>query len=187
MMNCDRVQPLVPVYLDGELREELARPLRQHLLECQACRDVVAETKSLSSWFVPTPEVAVPQGFAANVARRAFAGAGEPEHVLVPAVAGSTGAAGSGPGGTAGGQVIDGAHRFAMNMVAAAAAVLAVFTLWLANEDTPSLSGTSLNAAPTEAEAVEALRKKNEAEAEALGIENEAKDEADEGTEADGR
>ena len=40
------------------------------------------EEKSFQSWFVPSEAVAVPEGFAARVARRAFAG---DSGVLVPA------------------------------------------------------------------------------------------------------
>jgi anti-sigma factor RsiW len=72
---CDDARPLVPSYLDGELSEAQASPLRTHLLDCPACREVAKEGKALKRWFEPDPTVAsVPVGFAARVARRAFAG-----------------------------------------------------------------------------------------------------------------
>ena len=81
-MECDRLKALVPVYVDGELSEELAAPMRRHLMECGACRAAVAEAKAMASWFVPGPEVAVPAGFAARVTQRAFKGVA-PEWKLV--------------------------------------------------------------------------------------------------------
>jgi anti-sigma factor RsiW len=73
--TCDDARPLVPSYLDGELSEAQASPLRAHLLDCPACRESAKEGKSLRRWFEfePAP-VSVPAGFAARVARRAFAG-----------------------------------------------------------------------------------------------------------------
>lgn len=88
-MNCETARPLVPLYIDGELTEPRASGLRPHLLECPDCRGVVQGAKALKTWFVPTQPVSVPNGFAARVARRAFAGdrglAGESGRGEVPA------------------------------------------------------------------------------------------------------
>jgi len=74
-ISCDDARPLVPSYLDGELSEAQASPLRAHLLDCPACREVAKEGKSLRRWFEAVPDpIPVPAGFAARVARRAFAG-----------------------------------------------------------------------------------------------------------------
>jgi len=74
-ISCDAARPLVPSYLDGELSEAQASPLRAHLLDCPACREVAKEGKSLQRWFETESEpITVPAGFAARVARRAFAG-----------------------------------------------------------------------------------------------------------------
>ena len=73
-MQCNNAQALVPSYLDGELSEAQAAPLRKHLLSCQPCRGLAQEGKVLKRWFVEGEPVAVPAGFAARVARRAFAG-----------------------------------------------------------------------------------------------------------------
>jgi anti-sigma factor RsiW len=72
--TCDNAIALVPSYLDGELSEAQAAPLRTHLLQCPACREVAKDLKGLKRWFVAEPPPAVPAGFAARVARRAFAG-----------------------------------------------------------------------------------------------------------------
>lgn len=75
-MNCDRSKALVSVYVDGELSEELAGPLRRHLMECAECRASVSEAKAMASWFVPSAAIDVPEGFAARVTRLATSGAG---------------------------------------------------------------------------------------------------------------
>lgn len=73
--QCDDARALVPSYLDGELSEAQASPLRAHLLDCRDCRGVAKEGKTLERWFTVPPEpVGIPEGFAARVARRAFAG-----------------------------------------------------------------------------------------------------------------
>src|SRR5262245_33215547 len=74
-ISCDDARTLVPSYLDGELAEAQASPLRGHLLDCPACREVAKQGKTLQRWFeVAPPAVTVPAGFSARVARRAFAG-----------------------------------------------------------------------------------------------------------------
>lgn len=74
-LTCESARPLVPSYVDGQLSELQASPLRAHLLACPACRASTQEEKTLKRWFDFEPErVAVPGGFAARVARRALAG-----------------------------------------------------------------------------------------------------------------
>lgn len=74
-LTCDTARPLVPSYVDGELSELSASPLRAHLLACPACRESAKEGRNLKRWFAAPPEaVPVPTGFAARVARRALAG-----------------------------------------------------------------------------------------------------------------
>ena len=76
-MNCNDSRTLIPSYLDGELSEHQAAPLRQHLMDCQPCRKAASGQKALGRWFEhePTSDVAVPAGFAERVTRLAFAGA----------------------------------------------------------------------------------------------------------------
>ena len=73
-MDCTNARPLIPSYLDGELSEAQAGPLRKHLLDCQPCRGSAQGEKNLKRWFVADPPLALPRDFAARVARRAFAG-----------------------------------------------------------------------------------------------------------------
>jgi anti-sigma factor RsiW len=73
-MKCEESKQLVPGYLDGELSEDQAAPLRQHLLECVACRSAMQSDKALKGWFVQSAAPEIPEGFAARVARRAMAG-----------------------------------------------------------------------------------------------------------------
>lgn len=79
-MTCPDARVLVPAYLDGELSEARSSPLRKHLLDCHACRTGAQDGKNLKRWFSAAREqaeaapLAVPSGFAARVARRAFAG-----------------------------------------------------------------------------------------------------------------
>jgi anti-sigma factor RsiW len=77
-IQCNDAAPLVSAYLDGELSEAQASPLRKHLLGCVTCRGSAQDLKNLRRWFVapaaPAGNGEVPSGFAARVARRAFAG-----------------------------------------------------------------------------------------------------------------
>ena len=72
-MECQNARPLIPSYLDGELTEVQAAPLRKHLLDCQPCRASAQGEKNMKRWFVEPAAVAIPRDFAARVARRAFA------------------------------------------------------------------------------------------------------------------
>ena len=74
-LTCLDASALVPSYLDGELSEAQAGPLRAHLLDCPHCREHAKHESALKRWFQPREtRVRVPQGFAARVARRAFSG-----------------------------------------------------------------------------------------------------------------
>ena len=80
MDDCKQNETLIPSYLDGELSEAQAAPLRRHLLACQACRTAAQGERALKAWFAAEPAVSAPDGFAARIARRAFEGdTGEPE------------------------------------------------------------------------------------------------------------
>lgn len=79
-MTCPDARVLVPAYLDGELSEARSSLLRKHLLDCHSCRTGAQDGKNLKRWFSAAREhaeaapLAAPSGFAARVARRAFAG-----------------------------------------------------------------------------------------------------------------
>ena len=75
-ITCEDARSLVPGYMDAQLTEAQASPLRAHLLDCGACRESAKEGRALQRWFEPLRDesVTVPEGFAARVARRALAG-----------------------------------------------------------------------------------------------------------------
>ena len=139
-MSCERALALLTRYGDGELEESLAAPLRGHLLDCAACRAAAVETKNLRAWMEPLEAPPVPAGFAAKVARAAFAGGAEaPEPVAVGA----------------------GLSSFVLAATALAAGVL--FSLALALGMSARPSGGSLVAEPYH-EALELLEELNREE-----------------------
>jgi hypothetical protein len=75
-MDCKDCLALVPSYIDQELSDVQAAPMRQHFMDCPACRKSLSGESSLKRWFVDGPETDadIPPGFAHRVARRAFAG-----------------------------------------------------------------------------------------------------------------
>ena len=73
-MECQNARSMIPSYLDAELTEAQAGPLRQHLLGCQPCRGSAQDLKNVKRWFADAPAALVPAGFAARVARRALQG-----------------------------------------------------------------------------------------------------------------
>ncbi|MEM1448246.1 MAG: zf-HC2 domain-containing protein [Planctomycetota bacterium] len=168
-MRCDVVLALVPTFVDGEVTESVASSVREHLKDCRSCRAAVQEERSLRQWFVPTEDVEVPDGFAARVARRAFAGdeglapvapntfdpeAGYSEAgVLVPFAT---------AGATAGALAVRDGHgllAFSRTLVAAAAAAMVAVTLIIASGGHPASQG--LGASQDLDEALEALDEEN--------------------------
>lgn len=73
-IQCDVVLALVPTFVDNEVAQSVGGTVRRHLMDCPSCRTAVQEEQTMRQWFVPGPEIEVPDGFAAHVARRAFAG-----------------------------------------------------------------------------------------------------------------
>lgn len=126
--TCNDARPLVPLYLDGELTADRASPLRRHLMECSSCRTATQVHKAQQGWFVPTPEIKVPTGFASRVARRAFQGdSGEqplPDAVLTDAVLTDA--------------VLAPVLPFVLKMTAAAAGLLLVLSGVLRSVDVPT-------------------------------------------------
>ena len=149
-LPCENASVLVPSYLDGELSEEQASPLRRHLLDCPACREVAKGEQALKRWFVEPEPVAVPSGFAARVARRAFAGdtgvlpeepaASELESTPEPIVS---------------------IVPFVQRLTAVAAAILLIFALAIRGERLPEDSGLQA----TDVEILDELERLNELEA----------------------
>ena len=138
-MDCRQAEPLIPSYLDGELSEVRAAPLRRHLLDCQPCRAGAQGEKNLKRWFPREASVSIPKGFAARVARRAFAGdSGEStltERVLVPHAAPAVPSARS----------EEPVLQFVLALTAAAALVVIALAVSMRSWNLPS--GSSLRAA----------------------------------------
>lgn len=137
-MKCNQAQPLVPSYLDGELSEAQAGPLRKHLLDCQPCRASAQGEKNLKRWFVTEEHVAVPRDFASRVARRAFAGdRGERHFEHSPAWRGA-GAGHDEDGAVAAARGEDRTLRFILQMTSLAAAALILVSLAIGSLKLPS-------------------------------------------------
>lgn len=143
--ECRRVRPSIPAYLDGELDEERARPLRRHLMDCQPCRTATQGERALKRWFQAEAAAPIPAGFAARVARRAFAG--DPGRESAPAPA-ATGAAG---GEERGGVLL----TFVLRATAAAAVLLIALAALLRSVELPS--GSDLRAEDRSPPALEEL------------------------------
>lgn len=121
-MECQDARLLILPYLDEELTEAQAAPLRKHLIECRSCRSEAQSDKALDAWFVPTAELSVPADFAARVARRAVAGDTGGRFESTP-------------------QVVEGGGRilpFVLNLTAAAALVLFLVSLAVKFQGNPS-------------------------------------------------
>jgi len=123
-MKCQDAQPLIQGYLDGEITEAQAGPLRQHLLACTPCRTTTQDGKALKAWFVDGDPVTVPAGFAARVARRAFAGDRGQEQSVGGAAAST---------GSEEGKMLS----FVLHLTAVAAALLMAFSIGIRTGEMP--------------------------------------------------
>lgn len=144
-LYCDNAHTLIPSYLDGELSEDQAGPLRRHLLACPACREIAKGDTNLKRWFVPGEAVPVPVGFAARVARAALGAdveAADPEPVA-PAISAP---APDEP------RVL----RFVLAVTAAAAAALILVSAAIKTHGLPA--GQDMSAEPARRELPEVLR-----------------------------
>lgn len=135
-MNCSDARPLVPVYLDGELTEAQAAPLRQHLMSCTSCRGAAQRGTAFKGWFVDEGPVDIPAGFAARVARRAFAGdVGE----LTPAASapGTPGPLGHALSAVGPSEASAGVLTFVLQLTSIAAAVLVALAIGMRSVGMP--------------------------------------------------
>jgi anti-sigma factor RsiW len=145
-MECQDARRWIQGYLDGELQEEQAAPLRKHLLDCQPCRASAQSEKNLRRWFVQPKSVPVPRDFAARVARRAFAG-DRGERFSEPALVG---------GGAIHSMAAVREERnlsFVLTLTAAAAAVLLMLAFSIRGLNLPS--GTNMKADDTRTKSTE--------------------------------
>jgi anti-sigma factor RsiW len=132
-MICNEALPLVWSYLDGELSEAQAAPLRKHLLECHACRNSAQDGKTLKRWFVQSSsDELAPRGFASRIAQQAFAGRRaavlEGEEALAPVAENSDEDSGR-------------VFSFVLKLTALAAVVLFVLSLVLRFQALPATTG----------------------------------------------
>jgi hypothetical protein len=155
-LQCNQALPLVAAYLDGELSEAQAAPLRKHLLDCVACRGSAQDLKNLKRWLAPAAEEShdVPDGFAARVARRAFAG----DRGIAAAVEQPRG------------ELL----TFVRELTAVAAALLLILAIGLQLARRPAGEALLADEVPTLAEIESELARLNEAAGAEAGLELEA-------------
>lgn len=156
-LNCKNTRTLIPSYLDGEVSEAQAAPLRRHLLSCPACRELAKSETALQRWFAPPAVHKATPGFSSRVAQAAFhpdeareeEGATLLPHPSVPARAALS------DSGSAAGLALVGAgaaleerstQQFVLLLTAAAAAVLLLLAVALQRNALPSMGG--LDATP---------------------------------------
>ncbi len=146
-MECHDARSLIQSYLDGELSQAQAAPLRTHLLDCQPCRAGAQDEKNLKRWFAAPAATAVPEGFAARVARAAVQGESLPRRGTLTPLAGGAAA------GATGAVAVERREASLLRFVLActAAAALLLFTLALGIR-TLSLPQTNQLAADDRAE-----------------------------------
>ena len=167
-MDCQDARASIQAYLDGELNEERAAPLRRHLMDCQPCRGSAQSEKNLKRWFskAQAPLPAVPRDFSARVARRAFAGDpgerySEPRTITVQS--------GVGVGAMAAISAPDERNlRFVLALTAAAALVLMVLSIAIHGLDLPSSSHMRADTGMSAQEALKCLDQLNHQAAPAL-------------------
>lgn len=148
-MNCNQALPLVWSYLDGELSEAQAAPLRKHLLECHVCRNSAQDGKTLRRWFVRSEaDELTPRGFAARVAQQAFAA-----HHAARVEAVREHEEREAPAARAEGKLLD----FVLRLTAAAAVLLFVLSLVLRFQALPA--GDGLRADQREQPTLEELKR----------------------------
>ena len=150
-MECQNARSMIPSYLDGELSEAQAGPLRQHLLGCHPCRGSAQDLKNVKRWFADSPAALVPEGFAARVTRRALQGdTGE----LAPSLSAAR-------TDEDGGRLL----RFVLACTAAAAVVLLVLAIGLRQFGLPRTDRLQAEPpAPQLSRALEVLDRLNRAE-----------------------
>ena len=153
MMDCSDALARIPRFLDDELPEAEAAPLRAHLMDCPDCRGQAQDARSVSAWFVKPAQVEVPDGFSARVSRRAVAGdrgVWTPVPAAAPVLSESA--------------EDDPMRSFVVSAVAIAALVLLALSIALRRWDMPDSQGLSADDVGTD-QVLEALREMNEREA----------------------
>lgn len=166
-MNCDTAEPLVPIYMDGELTEARAAPLRRHLLGCPRCRSVAQAETALKGWFVDEESLEIPAGFAARVARRASAGdTGAPDLARDPNPPAGRRSTGTGPTGIrpTGARIEAPLLQFVLQVTAVAAILLIALSIGLHRQQVPEIDSLRADDAGTIQDVLDELDELNHAD-----------------------
>jgi anti-sigma factor RsiW len=75
-MRCRDVQSRLSAFHDGELGRSEQEAVRNHLMDCPACRARATELRSISRWLAPEAAPASSAGFTQSVLARIRAGEG---------------------------------------------------------------------------------------------------------------
>lgn len=67
MTPCEKYWEALNAFVDGECSPEEEAELRAHLLECEACREALADLTAMRDGFPSWEEEAVPEGFADGI------------------------------------------------------------------------------------------------------------------------
>jgi anti-sigma factor RsiW len=78
-MKCDRCQPELSAYIDGELPSYRQEEIVAHLQSCPACRQLEAELRRVVVGVAGTPQLEPPAQFLADVRRKIRTGQEAPE------------------------------------------------------------------------------------------------------------
>lgn len=159
-MHCEDALAQIDSYVDEQLNESQAAPLRRHLIECSSCRLAAQEAEALKSWFVD-PEALVgpaeaPEGFAERITELAFGPQVQKgPRSLQPALAG----AGHGD------HAVNELSGFVLNLVAAAAVVLLLLAFGIKRSSLPEVEHLNADSSSM-TQSLEALDALNEEGAE---------------------
>ena len=167
-IKCKQLTALVPGYLDGELSEEQATPLRRHLLSCPSCRKGAADLTNLKRWTraaAPSEGFVIPAGFAARVAQAAFGGELHSDD-LQPNQAGRSTRAGTATATSASDSSV---LSFVLGLTTLAAALLISLSFLIGVQGQPQ--GTDLSAQPMPDMLPDVLRDLDELNAKELRLE----------------
>ena len=66
-MKCKRVQKLISIFIDGELKSGEKETIESHLRNCRICAEKMREMEGVQKLFSAAPKHTAPEHFAANV------------------------------------------------------------------------------------------------------------------------
>ncbi|MEZ6003051.1 MAG: zf-HC2 domain-containing protein [Planctomycetota bacterium] len=147
-MRCEQAQEWISKKVDGVLAVKEVGQLRQHLEQCGECREFEEDMLAMKAWFPAEEAVAVPAGFAQRIAAMAFDG--QAAAPILQHVSGGRPRAGSTP------------ERFAMQLMALAAALLLALGLALYMQRGNSNHNLNADETQTLEQVLEELRELNQ-------------------------